>query len=96
MAHLLIIYEFTYGAWIRQCYKHFLYHLIKNGADIQDILDLSSGDNAIKLSRVLADNLKTKGGDMIEENMMMEGLGLAYLKVDGKTFDNVKYSLWWI
>ena len=28
--------------------------------DIQDILDLSSGDNAIKLSRVLADNLKTK------------------------------------
>lgn len=89
VSYLFNIYEFTGGAHGINAINTFTFN--KNGkVDIQDILDLSSGDNAIKLSRVLADNLKTKGGDMIEENMMMEGLGLAYLKVDGKTFDNVK------
>lgn len=89
VSYVFITYEYSGGAHGVSVINTFTFD--SNGKlDIQEVLDLMSGDNAIKLSRVLANNLKAKGDDTIVEDMMMQGLGLAYLKSDGVTFDKIK------
>jgi len=89
VSYVLKIYEFTGGAHGITVVQTFTFD--NNGlVDIQDVLNLAANNNAINLSRVLATSLEKNDSDVITEDMMMEGLGLAYLKADGKTFDKVK------
>lgn len=81
-------YEFTGGAHGNTGLVTYTYD--KNGlVDIQNILNLNDGKD-IALTRVLESRLRTSSlGEDYNEQMLTEGLGLAFLKKDG-TFDKVK------
>lgn len=81
-------YEFTGGAHGNTGLVTYTYD--KNGlVDIQSILNLADNKNDIALTKVLESKLKTSLGEYYNEQMLVEGLGLAFLKPDG-SFDNVK------
>lgn len=53
---------------------------------IESLINFNDG-NDIALTRLLADRLRAELGDMADERMLMQGLGLAYLRPDG-SFDS--------
>lgn len=53
---------------------------------IESLVDFNNG-NDIALTRLLAERLHTELGDMVDERMLAQGLGLAYLRSDG-SFDS--------
>ncbi|MEA4910820.1 hypothetical protein SDC9_21677 [bioreactor metagenome] len=89
ISYVFNTYEFTGGAHGNSVVNTFTFN--KDGKiAIDDILTLAENNNDIKLSRVLAEKIRQSQGDMVIEDMLMEGLGLAYLKADGKTLDKEK------
>lgn len=89
ISYVFNIYEYTGGAHGNSIV--FTYSFNENGKlDIDKILNIADNNNDIALSRVLADNILKSSNDMYSKDMVMNGLGLAYLKDDGKTFDKVK------
>lgn len=91
VSYILTNYQYTGGAHGNSSITTFTFD--KEGLlKIEDLIDLASDDNAIKLSRILLEELKNEYPDLPEDQMLY-GLGLAYLKEDGKTFDKEKAKL---
>jgi hypothetical protein len=81
-------YEFTGGAHGNTALTTFTFGV--NGlTNIEDILDLSSNNNDIKLTKIVEKKLETILGQNLNQDMLDGGLGLSYLSKDG-TFDSVK------
>lgn len=88
-SYVFNIYEFTGGAHGNSTV--YTYSFDNNEKlDIEKILNLANNNNDIALSRILADNILKSSSDIYNKDMVMDGLGLAYLKSDGKTFDKAK------
>lgn len=89
VSYVFTTYEFTGGAHGNSVVNTFTFN-DEGKVEIEDILNLSENNNDIKLSRILAKEIERSQGDMFIEDMMMDGLGLAYLKADGVTLDKEK------
>lgn len=88
VSYAIFMYEFTGGAHGMTSVVTFTF--TKSGAlSLDSVIDFSNHGNDIALTRVLAQKLRDTLGDMKDETMIREGLGLSYLKADGKTFDKV-------
>jgi len=89
VSYLFTIGEYTGGANGNARVQSFSFN--QNGQIlIEDILDLASNGNDIALSRVLLDKALSEPDKYPVADMVKEGLGLAYLKDDGITFDQEK------
>ncbi len=89
VSYVLTTYEFTGGAHGNSLVNSFTFD--QNGKlEIDQILNVSIDDNDIKLLRIIAEKILANENNMTDEDMVMEGLGLAYLKADGKTLDHEK------
>lgn len=89
VSYVFSIYEFTGGANGNITVTTFTFD--KNGVvAIDAMLNLAQNDNDIALSRVLAETALTNTESFVDKTMLYEGLGLSYLKADGKTLDKVK------
>ena len=89
VSYIFNTYEFTGGAHGVSVVNTFTFN--KDGkVEIDEILNLANNNNDIKLSKVLAENILAKGDDITTKDMLMEGLGLSYLKSDGITLDKAK------
>lgn len=87
VSYVFDTYEFTGGAHGSSEISTFTFN--DSGlVSIENILDLKN-DNDIKLSRLLATQLLSKK-DATDNDFVMNGLGLSYLKSDGKTVDLAK------
>lgn len=85
VSYLYTLYEFTGGAHGMASVMTFNYTR-EGKLEAEQLLDMSEGKD-IALSRVLA-NEAVKDEQLFDtQSMLMEGLGLAYLKDDGVTFD---------
>jgi hypothetical protein len=82
-------YEFTGGAHGNTQLATFTYQQDTLVA-LDTVIDFTGG-NDIALSRLAAEKLRPILGDMANDEMLLSGLGLAYLRPDG-TFDNEKCS----
>ncbi|MBC7981743.1 DUF3298 domain-containing protein [Candidatus Parcubacteria bacterium] len=80
-------YQFTGGAHGGTGLKTYTFDA-KGLVYIQNVLDLNR-KNSIALTRILESKLKSQLGEMYNEQMLPEGLGLAYIKDDG-SFDKTK------
>ena len=58
--------------------------------DIQKVINFAENNNDIALSKVLAKQIIAAGDEYTNQDMVNEGLGIAYLKEDGKTLDKEK------
>lgn len=89
VSYVLLSYEFTGGAHGSSVVNTFTFK--DDGIlHIEDILDLNTEGNAIKLSKILANRIISLAKDFTTEDMVNEGTGIAFLKADGKTFDAEK------
>ena len=80
-------YEFTGGAHGGTGLKTYTFD--SNGlVDLATILNFTS-ENKVAMTRLIESKLKVQLGELHNEQMLSEGLGLAYLKADG-TFDKTK------
>jgi hypothetical protein len=89
VSYVFTTYEFTGGANGNTTISTFTFN--KDGkVEIDSVLSLATSDNDIKLSRLLADTamINTQAG--FDKTMLYDGLGLSYLKSDGKTLDKAK------
>lgn len=87
VSYAFTIYEFTGGANGNMTVTTFNF----DGQGlvlIDNILDLSTNNNDIAVTKILRDKLLTR--ENASSDMINEGLGLAYLKADGKTLDQKK------
>lgn len=101
VTYVFTTYEFTGGAHGNSAVSTFTFGLddrkktdkgevsVGKPISIQDILSFENG-NDITLSQMLAKKLPAVLGDYAQEEMIENGLGLTYLKADGKTFDAEK------
>lgn len=81
VSYVFNTYEFTGGAHGINVVNTFTFDN-KGKINIEDILDFSNG-NGVKLSKILAKKIIPEGDEMINEDMLMTGLGITYLKSDG-------------
>lgn len=81
VSYVFNTYEFTGGAHGINVVNTFTFDN-KGKINIEDILDFSNG-NGVKLSKILAKKIIAEGDEMINEDMLMTGLGITYLKSDG-------------
>lgn len=89
VSYVFTTYEFTGGANGNTKVNTFTFN--KDGrVEIDSVLSLAIDNNDIKLSRVLADTAMNDAEEGFDKTMLYEGLGLAYLKADGKTLDTKK------
>ncbi len=88
-SYVLTISEMTGGANSNVAVATFTFG--PNGqVAIEDVIDLASGTNAITLSRALATAAKEQNPSLVAATAQLEeGLGIAFLKADGVTFDPV-------
>lgn len=87
VSYVLNSYQFTGGAHGISFVTTFTFDE-KGKLDIEDILDFSNG-NGVKLSKILANKILNNQEAISNEDMVMEGLGIVYLKADG-TIDKEK------
>lgn len=83
--HTFISYAFTGGAHGTSQITTFSFDAY-GALPLERLIDLDNG-NDIAITRLIKAKLPTALGDMYDETMANEGLGLAYLRPDG-TFDN--------
>jgi hypothetical protein len=89
VSYLFTIGEYTGGANGDERVQSFSFN--QDGRIlIEDILDLASDHNDIVLSRALLDKSSSDPDKYPVPDMVKDGLGLAYLKDDGITFDQEK------
>lgn len=89
VSYVFTTYEFTGGANGNIAIDTFTFN--KEGkVDVESVLNLATDNNDIKLSRILADTAMADTQAGYNKDMLYEGLGLAYLKADGKTLDVAK------
>ncbi len=81
VSYVFNTYEFTGGAHGINVVNTFTFDN-KGKINIENILDFSNG-NGVKLSKILAKKIIAEGDEMINEDMLMTGLGITYLKSDG-------------
>jgi len=93
VTYVFMTYEFTGGAHGNTVTNTFTFGVDAQGKpkaiSIQDILSFENG-NDIALTRLLAEKLPAVLGEYAQKDMIENGLGLTYLKPDGKTFDAEK------
>ena len=92
VTYTLEAYEFTGGAHGNT--DIYTYTFTDDGKMLasDSLLKLAENNNDITLSRLMADKLRVSLGEYGDTDMLTNGLGLAYLKVDGKTLDLEKCS----
>lgn len=84
-SYVFTTYEFVGGANGNITVNTFTFN--KDGIlAIDTILDMTKGKD-IELSRLLESALIARGGENASKDMIRDGLGLSYLKADGKTID---------
>lgn len=84
-SYVFTTYEFVGGANGNITVNTFTFN--KDGIlAIDTILDMTKSKD-IELSRLLEGALITRGGENASKDMIRDGLGLSYLKADGKTID---------
>jgi hypothetical protein len=88
VSYVITTYEFTGGANGNTAINTFTFN--KSGLLPVDTVLNFENSNDITLSRVLASTLIDKEGENASKEMVLDGLGLSYLKADGKTLDTVK------
>jgi hypothetical protein len=88
VSYLFTVYEFTGGANGNITVNTFTFDG-KGAVTIDSVLDFNDGKDIV-LSRVLAETLIKSEGENASKDMVNDGLGLSYLKADGKTFDAQK------
>lgn len=89
VSYVFTIYEFTGGAHGNNVVDTFTFN-DKGRVYIENILNFTENNSEIDLSKIFADKLIKEKGELTNKNMVMQGLGLAYLKADGKTLDTAK------
>jgi len=89
VSYVFTIYQFSGGAHGSAQINTFTFNN-EGRVNIEDVLNISENNNDIELSRILAAKIKKEQNGMFMEDMMMEGMGLAYLKADGVTLDKEK------
>ena len=88
VSYVMTTYEFTGGANGNTTITTFTF--TKDGLlSVDTILDFNNNKD-ITLSTVLANAIIKRDGDQAAPDMVKEGLGIAYLKSDGKTLDKEK------
>lgn len=89
VSYVFTAYQFSGGAHGSTQINTFTFDN-EGRVDIEDMLNISENNNDIELSRILAAKIKKEQDEMFIEDMMMKGMGLAYLKADGVTLDKEK------
>lgn len=89
VSYVFTAYQFSGGAHGSTQINTFTFNN-EGRVNIEDVLNISENNNDIELSRILAAKIKKEQDEMFIEDMMMEGMGLAYLKADGVTLDKEK------
>jgi hypothetical protein len=88
VSYVFTVYEYVGGANGNITVNTFTFN--KDGVlAIDSVLNFNDG-NDIALSRLLESALIAHGGENVAKDMIRDGLGLSYLKADGKTFDAEK------
>lgn len=92
-SYIINTYEYTGGAHGGS--KLYTFNFNKNGIiKIDDVLNIATSTNNIpndiSISKIIATGLTKFLGDYADEKMINDGLGLSYLKKDGKTLDKTK------
>jgi hypothetical protein len=92
VSYTLAAYEFSGGAHGNT--DIYTYTFTDDGKMLasDSLLKLAENNNDITLSRLMADKLRVSLGEYGDTEMLTNGLGLAYLKADGKTLDLEKCS----
>ena len=88
ISYLLTNYEYTGGANGNTTINTFVFSSDKKLVDIQSILDLEN-HNDVELTKLLAETALSDT-TLFFKDFVYEGLGLSYLKPDGKTLDKEK------
>ena len=89
VSYVLSAYQYTGGAHGGTNVMTFTFGS-QGEIKIEDILNFDDNNNDITLTRLLAKKLTGVLGEYSDESMITTGLGLAYLKADGKTLDTKK------
>ncbi len=87
VSYVFSMYEFTGGANGNMTVTTFTFDN-QGLVLIDNILDLATSNNDIAVTKILRDKLLTR--ENAASDMINEGLGLSYLKADGKTLDQKK------
>ncbi len=88
VSYILNSYEYTGGANGMSTVRGFVFDKNRKKVDIQDILSFEDYKD-IELTRLLAETALSSG-EMFIKDFVYAGLGLDYLKKDGKTIDKEK------
>lgn len=88
ISYVFTTYEYTGGANGNSTVNSFSFGKHKKNLGIQDILDFNNNKD-IELTKVLAETAMTDTS-LFFKDFVYEGLGLTFLKADGKTLDKDK------